>query len=55
MPDCSLCFTYELGLRFIQAQRGEVQIAGGSRPGQLLLAILGLPHGLGFPTADVVS
>ena len=45
--------TYELGGQFIQAQWGEVQVAGGPQPGQLLLAVLGLLHGLGLPAADV--
>ncbi|TNN70292.1 hypothetical protein EYF80_019506 [Liparis tanakae] len=48
----NLYFTYELGLQF--AERGEVQAAGGSQPGQLLLAVLGLLHGVSLPAADVV-
>lgn len=45
----------ELWLQFIQAERCEVQVAALSKSGQLLLAVFGLLHGLGFPAADVVS
>lgn len=48
-------FTYELWLQFIEAERREVQVAGVSQLGQLLLAVLGLLHGQRLQTADVVS
>lgn len=43
-------FTYKLRLQFVQAERREVQGAGLSQPGQLLLAVLGLLHGLHLAT-----
>lgn len=45
----------KLRLQFVEAQRCEVQGAGLSQSCKLLLAVLGLLHGLGLPTADVVS
>lgn len=45
----NLYLTYELKLQFIRAERGEVQGAGGSQPGQLHCALFGLLHGLGLP------
>lgn len=49
-----LCVTYELQLQFVQGERRVIQVAGGPQPSQLLGAVLGLLHGLGLPTADVV-
>lgn len=43
-------FTYKLRLQFVQAERREIQGAGLSQSGQLLLAVLGLLHGLHLAT-----
>lgn len=50
-----LCITYKLRLQFLQARGRGTTVTDESLPGQLSLAVLGLLHGLDFPTADMVS
>lgn len=47
--------TYKFRLEFFQARRWEISVTAVSRPGQLLLAVPGLLHGLGLQSADGIS
>lgn len=50
---CNLYITYKMRIQFIYAEWS--QVAGRPKLGQLLLTVLGLLHGLGLATANVIS
>lgn len=50
---CNLYITYKIRIQFIYAEWS--QVAGRPKLGQLLLTVLGLPHGLELATANVIS